>query len=50
MSDGERVLFTEHALPSDGDQGWTDKVTELAHALGEDLLMDSPITRNRFSL
>lgn len=50
MPDGERVLFTEYVLPNDENVGWSDCVTELAHALGEDLLMDSPLTRKRFSL
>jgi hypothetical protein len=50
LPSGERVLFTEYALPDESDQGWTDEVVKLAHVLGEDLFMDSPITRKRFSL
>ena len=50
MQDGERVLFTEYALPDESDQGWTDEVLKLAHVLGEDLFMDSLITRRRLSL
>lgn len=50
MPDGEKVLFTEYALPDSDNHGWTDKVTELAHVMGEDLLMDSPITRHRYAL
>jgi len=34
MQDGERVLFTEYALPDESDQGWTDEVLKLAHVLG----------------
>lgn len=50
MSDGRKVLFTEYPLPDSDNQGWTEKVTALAHAMGEDLLMDSPITRHRYAL
>jgi len=50
MPDGKRVLFTEYPLPNDENVGWTDRVTELAHALGEDLLIDSPVTRKHLSL
>lgn len=50
MPDGEKVLFTEYVLPDSGNRGWTEKVTELAHVIGEDLLMDSPITRRRYAL
>lgn len=49
-SDGERVLFTEYPLPVESHDGWTEKVTELAHALGEDIFMDSSALRKRYSL
>lgn len=49
MADGAHVPFAEYALPRD-QHGWTDSVAALARALGEDLLMDAPIPRARFSL
>jgi hypothetical protein len=49
MPDGAHVLFAEYALP-DGQHGWADSVRALARALGEDLLMDAPSPRKRFSL
>ncbi|WP_424681593.1 hypothetical protein [Frateuria sp. YIM B11624] len=49
MPDGAHVLFAEYALPAD-QHGWTDSVAALARALGEDLLMDAPIPRQRYSL
>lgn len=50
MPDGEKVLFTEYVLPDSDNRGWTEKVKGLAHAIGEDLFMDSSITRHRYSL
>jgi hypothetical protein len=47
---GEKVLFTEYSLPEAESAGWTEKVTELAHVLGEDLFMDSSALRKRYSL
>jgi len=50
MPSGENVLFTELPLPQEGGQGWTDELTAVAHTLGEDLFMDSPLTRSFFAL
>lgn len=50
MPSGENVLFTELTLPDEDGRGWTDELTAVAHALGEDLLMDSPVTRKVFAL
>jgi hypothetical protein len=46
---GATVLFTEYALPG-GQRGWSESVSALASALGEDLLLDSPVLRKRLSL
>lgn len=50
MPDGERVLFTEYTLPEASNAGWTEKVAEIAHVLGEDVFMDSFVLRKRYSL
>lgn len=50
MPNGERVLFTECPLPDRGNEGWADKVTEIAHVLGEDIFMDSSKLRKRYLL
>lgn len=47
---GERVLFTEYPLPEEDGAGWTEKVIAIAHVLGEDIFMDSPILRKRYLL
>lgn len=50
MPSGERVLFTEYPLPDLGHKGWTEKVTEVARFLGEDIFMDSSALRKRYLL
>lgn len=41
--DGKRTLFTKVALPQ--VEGWSAELQDLAKALGENLLIDSPVIR-----
>jgi hypothetical protein len=42
-ADGKRTLFTRVALPQ--VEGWSAELQDLAKALGENLLIDSPVIR-----
>jgi hypothetical protein len=47
-SDGTRSLFTTVKLPA--TKGWSEEAKDLAMALGQNLLLDSPIARRLLDL